>query len=118
MINGNFWLLGKTRSLATLRGLEWTVYQFCTTNKNAWKISEIFKKQLISSEVELQRQSRKVRCFSQLCYILSFRLHETHPSGISAFQNTTLMMHPSEYGNRKKLKTYREKLVNYILGAN
>jgi len=104
MINRNFWLRGKTRSLATLRGLDWIVYQFCTTNKNVWKSSEIFKKELISFEMELERQSRKVRCFSQLCHTPSFRLLAKHLSGISVFQNTAPMVHPSEHGNRKKFE--------------
>jgi hypothetical protein len=40
MTNGSCWLLGKGLSLSALRGLVWTVYQFCTmlTKMHEWHL--------------------------------------------------------------------------------
>jgi hypothetical protein len=40
LINGNCWLLGEGLSLCALKGLVWTVYQFCTMliKKRGWHL--------------------------------------------------------------------------------
>jgi hypothetical protein len=87
-------------------------------NKNAWMISEIFKKWLVSWDMELQLKLRKILLVLDNC--------ATHPhlDSLKNIQleflspNITSLIQQVDMGIINNLKTiYRSKLVNYILEA-
>jgi hypothetical protein len=87
-------------------------------NKNAWMTVEIFKKRLISCDVELQRKSRKIMLVLENCAA------HPHLDSLKNIQleylshNTTSLVQPMDIGIIKNLKTlYRAKLVNYNFEA-
>jgi hypothetical protein len=87
-------------------------------NKNVWMTSQIFKKWLMSWDVELQQMSRKILLVLDNCaadphldFLKNIQLEFLSP-------NTTSLAQPLDMEIIKNLKTlYRTKLVNYILEA-
>jgi hypothetical protein len=99
--NKSCWLLGKEVSICALRGLVRTVYQFCTFLTKVCGWHEIFKKWIISREVEL----------------LMFRFTEKYTTEIFISQHHIpgTANGRENYWNLKRL--CRSKLVNNILEA-
>ncbi|XP_067126959.1 tigger transposable element-derived protein 6-like [Centruroides vittatus] len=87
-------------------------------NKNAWMTSEIFKKWLISWDVELEQKSRKILLLLDNCVVHPHLdcLKNIHLEFLPI--NNTSLVQPMNMGIIKNLKIlYHEKLVNYILEA-
>jgi hypothetical protein len=83
-------------------------------NENVWMTSEIFKKWLMSSDVELQRKS-KIMLVLENCAAHA-RLDSFKNIQMEFLSPNTTSLVQSMDTDIKKLKTlYRAKLVNYIL---
>jgi hypothetical protein len=87
-------------------------------NKNAWMTSEIFKKQLMSWDMELQWKMRKMLLVLDNC--AAYRHLDCLKNSQLEFlsPNTTSLVQPMDMVIIKNLKTlYHAKLVNYIFEA-
>lgn len=108
------WLLGKMLSLNALSSPKWTVLYYA--DKNEWMASEIFKKWLMSWEVELQWKPRRV--------LMCIHKRAAHPH-LDCFKNihlkflpphTTSLVQLADIQILKNLKMlYHGKFIDYIL---